>query len=100
MGLHRGQVQVTERTLEMSYHRLALAAVLLLNLSMSTVDLTRLGNGNLYYAAAVKSMLTGWSSFFFFRWIPVGSSALTNRPLPSGSKPRARRSLASTASAY
>ncbi|MCA1728166.1 MAG: glycosyltransferase family 39 protein [Actinobacteria bacterium] len=49
----------------LSWHKLALAAVLLLSAFLNLFRLTSLGYGNAYYAAAVKNMLTSWHNFFF-----------------------------------
>src|SRR5919199_3023355 len=48
-----------------SWHRLALAAILILSASLNLFRLTSEGYGNTYYAAAVKDMLTSWHNFFF-----------------------------------
>ncbi|MDX6382201.1 MAG: hypothetical protein QOI57_3225, partial [Rubrobacteraceae bacterium] len=48
-----------------SWHRLALAAVLILSAFLNLFRLTSLGYSNTYYAAAVKDMLTSWHNFFF-----------------------------------
>src|SRR6476469_10481932 len=53
------------RTLRWSWHNLGLVAVLLLAAALNLLFLSRNGYGNTYYAAAVKSMLTSWHSFFF-----------------------------------
>src|SRR5215210_5804201 len=47
------------------WHRLALAAILVLSTFLNLYDLTGEGYSNTYYAAAVKNMLTSWSNFFF-----------------------------------
>src|SRR3954470_700254 len=47
------------------WHRLALAAVLILSAFLNLFRLTSLGYRNTYYAAAVKDMLTSWHNFFF-----------------------------------
>jgi 4-amino-4-deoxy-L-arabinose transferase-like glycosyltransferase len=47
------------------WHRLALAAILVLSAFLNLYDLTGEGYSNTYYAAAVKNMLTSWSNFFF-----------------------------------
>ena len=51
---------ITTRT----WHRLALAGVLLLAVFLHFFRLEQEGYANLYYAAAVKSMLTSWHNFF------------------------------------
>src|SRR3954464_8267991 len=47
------------------WHRLALAAILVLSAFLNLYDLRGEGYSNTYYAAAVKNMLTSWSNFFF-----------------------------------
>src|SRR5918912_491013 len=48
-----------------SWHRLVLAAILVLSAFLNLYNLTGEGYGNPYYAAGVKTMLTSWSNFFF-----------------------------------
>ena len=48
-----------------SWHRLVLAAILVLSAFLNLYNLTGEGYGNPYYAAGVKNMLTSWSNFFF-----------------------------------
>jgi 4-amino-4-deoxy-L-arabinose transferase-like glycosyltransferase len=48
-----------------SWYRLALAVVLLLSAFLNLLWLPSEGYANIYYAATVKNMLTGWSNFFF-----------------------------------
>src|SRR5919202_3604657 len=47
------------------WHRFALAVVLILSAFLNLFRLTNEGYGILYYAAAVKNMLTSWHNFFF-----------------------------------
>jgi 4-amino-4-deoxy-L-arabinose transferase-like glycosyltransferase len=47
------------------WHRLVLAAILVLSAFLSFYNLAGEGYGNPYYAAGVKNMLTSWSNFFF-----------------------------------
>src|SRR2546423_10433870 len=67
--LTQKRASITEevRTLaeKASWHRLALAAVLILSAFLNLFRLTSLGYSNTYYAAAVKDMLTSWHNFFF-----------------------------------
>src|SRR5919199_1860777 len=49
----------------LSWHRLALAAVLGLSAFLNLAWLPGEGYANTYYAAAVKNMLTSWHNFFF-----------------------------------
>lgn len=47
------------------WHRLALAAILVLSAFLNLYGLTGEGYSNTYYSAAVKNMLTSWGNFFF-----------------------------------
>jgi 4-amino-4-deoxy-L-arabinose transferase-like glycosyltransferase len=47
------------------WHKLALAAILVLSAFLNLYNLTGEGYSNDYYSAAVKNMLTSWSNFFF-----------------------------------
>ena len=47
------------------WHRIALAAILVLSALLNLYNLTGEGYSNDYYSAAVKNMLTSWSNFFF-----------------------------------
>ncbi|HEX2186415.1 MAG TPA: glycosyltransferase family 39 protein, partial [Chloroflexota bacterium] len=49
----------------LSWHRLALAAVLLLSALLNLFWLPGEGYANTYYAATVKNMLASWHNFFF-----------------------------------
>jgi 4-amino-4-deoxy-L-arabinose transferase-like glycosyltransferase len=53
------------RALAPPWHRLALAAVLILSTLLNLLWLPSEGYANTYYAATVKNMLTSWSNFFF-----------------------------------
>jgi 4-amino-4-deoxy-L-arabinose transferase-like glycosyltransferase len=57
-----GTRALTTRT---PWHRLALAAILVLSAFLNLFRLTSEGYGNSYYAAGVKNMLTSWHNFFF-----------------------------------
>src|ERR671920_1420817 len=48
-----------------AWHRLVLAAILVLSAILNLYNLTGEGYGSPYYAAGVKNMLTSWSNFFF-----------------------------------
>jgi 4-amino-4-deoxy-L-arabinose transferase-like glycosyltransferase len=49
----------------LSWHGLALAAVLVLSAFLNLYNLTGQDYPNTYYAASVKNMLTSWHNFFF-----------------------------------
>lgn len=63
------------------WHLLTLGAVLLLAVFLHFFGLERVGYGNLYYAAAVKSMLTSWHNFFFVAFDPGGYVSVDKPPL-------------------
>lgn len=69
------------------WHRLALIAVLLLAVLLHFYRLGQEGGSpmesyaNLYYAAAVKSMLTGWDDFFFASFDSAGFVTVDKPPL-------------------
>lgn len=63
------------------WHLLALGGVLFLALCLHFFQLEQIGYGNLYYAAAVKSMLTSWHNFFFVSFDPGGYVSVDKPPL-------------------
>lgn len=60
---------------------IAIGAVLALALLLDIFRLGQSGYGNLYYAAAVKSMLGNWHNFFFVAFDPAGFLAVDKPPL-------------------
>lgn len=62
-------------------YTIALIAILLLASFLNLFRLGREGYGNLYYAAAVKSMLTSWHNFFFVSFDPAGFVSVDKPPL-------------------
>lgn len=64
-----------------AWHRLALSDILLLSAFMNFFRLAQEGFANLYYAAAVKSMLTSWHNFFFVSFDPGGFVTVDKPPL-------------------
>jgi 4-amino-4-deoxy-L-arabinose transferase-like glycosyltransferase/putative flippase GtrA len=62
-------------------HRLALVAILLLSIALNFWMLGQNGYGNLYYAAAVKSMASNWHAFFFASLDPAGFVSVDKPPL-------------------
>lgn len=63
------------------WYRAALAGLLVLAGSINVVALNRVGLSNLYYATAVKSMLTSWHNFFFVSLDPGGFVTIDKPPL-------------------
>ena len=61
--------------------RLLLAAVLLLGLALYLANIQTLGAGNIYYSAALKSMLQSGRDFFFLSAEPGGSVSVDKPPL-------------------
>jgi 4-amino-4-deoxy-L-arabinose transferase-like glycosyltransferase len=62
-------------------HRLALGLILLLAAFLNFYELQREGFANLYYAAAIRSMLESWHNFFFVSFDPGGFVTLDKPPL-------------------
>jgi 4-amino-4-deoxy-L-arabinose transferase-like glycosyltransferase len=61
--------------------RLCLLAILVLSGLLEFVKLTQNGYANVYYAAAVKSMLRSWHNFFFVSADPNGLITVDKPPL-------------------
>jgi 4-amino-4-deoxy-L-arabinose transferase-like glycosyltransferase len=62
-------------------HRLALGLVLIASAGLEFIGLTDEQYANTYYAAAVKSMLTSWHSFFFVSSDAGGFVSVDKPPL-------------------
>ncbi|MGD1994160.1 MAG: glycosyltransferase family 39 protein, partial [Anaerolineae bacterium] len=69
------------RTQTYTWQRLALIGVLLLATFLHVFRLRQEGFANLYYAAAVKSMLTSWHDFFFISFDSAGFVTVDKPPL-------------------
>lgn len=63
------------------WEKISLGAVVLLAAFFNFYQLTRNGLGNVYYAAAVKSMLTSWHNFFFVAFDPGGFVSVDKPPV-------------------
>src|SRR5438876_11589685 len=63
------------------WSRLALAGVMLVSIYMNFYQLGQNGFGNLYYAAAIRSMLDSWHNFFFVSFDPGGFVSIDKPPL-------------------
>jgi 4-amino-4-deoxy-L-arabinose transferase-like glycosyltransferase len=70
----------TQRIIPLWYI-LALSGILLLSLFLNFFQLGQNGYGNLYYAAAIKSMLMSWHNFFFVSFDPGGFISIDKPPL-------------------
>jgi len=64
-----------------TWHRFALVGILLLAVFLHFFRLEQEGYANLYYAAAVKSMLTSGHNFFFISFDPGGFVTVDKPPL-------------------
>ena len=65
----------------MQRSRLALALIFVLALFLRLFRVGLDGFSNLYYAATVQSMLTGWHNFFFASFDPAGFVSVDKPPL-------------------
>src|SRR5713226_6322607 len=63
------------------WRRLALAGVMLISIFMNFYQLGQNGFGNLYYAAAIRSMLDSWHNFFYVAFDPGGFVSIDKPPL-------------------
>src|SRR6266516_2663013 len=63
------------------WRRLSLVIVMLVSIFMNFYQLGQNGFGNLYYAAAIRSMLDNWHNFFFVAYDPGGFVSLDKPPL-------------------
>jgi 4-amino-4-deoxy-L-arabinose transferase-like glycosyltransferase len=63
------------------WHRLTIMAILSLSTFLNFFRLGQEGYANLYYAAAVKSMLASWHNFFFVSFDPGGFVSVDKPPL-------------------
>jgi len=60
---------------------IGLVLIILLGAFLRFYNLGAMGDGNLYYAATVKSMLTSWHNFFYASFEPGGSVSVDKPPL-------------------
>jgi 4-amino-4-deoxy-L-arabinose transferase-like glycosyltransferase len=60
---------------------IALGGIILLAATLRLTNLEAIGSGNLYYTAAVKSMLQSWHNFFYVAAEPGGSVTVDKPPL-------------------
>jgi 4-amino-4-deoxy-L-arabinose transferase-like glycosyltransferase len=63
------------------WHRLGIGGVLLISIFMNFFQLGQNGYANLYYAAAIRSMLDNWRNFFFVAFDPGGFVSIDKPPL-------------------
>jgi len=63
------------------WERLALGAVLVVAAILDFWRLDRVGYGNTYYAAAIRSMLQNWHNFFYNAFDPGGFVTIDKPPL-------------------
>jgi 4-amino-4-deoxy-L-arabinose transferase-like glycosyltransferase len=63
------------------WHWLALGGVIFISIFMNFYQLGQNGFANLYYAAAIRSMLVNWRNFFFVSFDPGGFVSIDKPPL-------------------
>ncbi|HEY4386447.1 MAG TPA: glycosyltransferase family 39 protein [Ktedonobacteraceae bacterium] len=63
------------------WHRIALGGIFVLSAFFTFYQVSLNGYGNLYYVAAVKSMLDSWHNFFFVSFDPGGFVTVDKPPL-------------------
>jgi len=63
------------------WHRIALGGIFVLSAFFTFYQVSLNGYGNLYYVAAVKSMLESWHNFFFVSFDPGGFVTVDKPPL-------------------
>jgi 4-amino-4-deoxy-L-arabinose transferase-like glycosyltransferase len=76
-----GRASVRRAVSYVPWQRLPLFGVLLLAALLNLFRLSEQGYGNIYYTAAVKSMLTGWHAFFFASFDAGGFVSVDKPPL-------------------
>ena len=72
---------ILTRSTTLPWHRVALIGILLLAVFLHFFRLRQEGYANLYYAAAVESMLDSWHDFFFNAFDPAGFVTVDKPPL-------------------
>ena len=72
---------VNKRVLGLPLTVILLSGIVLLAAFLRFYNLDALGDGNLYYTAAVESMLDSWHNFFFVSFEPGGSVTVDKPPL-------------------
>lgn len=75
------QISQTRATKMSLWHIVALSVIMALAIFLHFYNLHQEGYGNLYYAAAVKSMLLNWHNFFFVSFDPAGFVSVDKPPL-------------------
>lgn len=63
------------------WHIFALAAVVLLSFWLNFYAISKIGYGNAYYAAAIRSMTQSWHNFFYVSFDPAGLVSVDKPPL-------------------
>ena len=63
------------------WHLLALAGIVLLSFWLNFYEISKLGFGNAYYAAAIKSMTQSWHNFFYISFDPAGLVSVDKPPV-------------------
>jgi 4-amino-4-deoxy-L-arabinose transferase-like glycosyltransferase len=63
------------------WHLLTLALIVLLSFGLNFCAISKIGYGNAYYAAAIKSMTESFKNFFFVSFDPAGFVSVDKPPL-------------------
>ncbi len=63
------------------WHRIAQGVIILISAFLNMYKLNQEGYANAYYAAAVKSMLANWHTFFFVSFDPGGFVSIDKPPV-------------------
>ncbi|OIK07941.1 hypothetical protein BIV60_26885 [Bacillus sp. MUM 116] len=72
---------MSQARLKFKWQYLGLSAILLMSFILNFYKLGQEGDGNLYYSAAVKSMLVSWHNFFFNSFDPKGFITIDKPPV-------------------
>lgn len=63
------------------WHLFALGGIVLLSFGLNFYEISKIGYGNAYYAAAIKSMTQSWHNFFYVSFDPAGVVSVDKPPL-------------------
>ncbi len=78
---HTNPPEKASSTPLLAWHRIALGVILLISAFLNFFQLEKVGYGNGYYAAGVKSMILSWHNFFFVSFDPGGFVTIDKPPL-------------------
>lgn len=81
MAMVDGATATRSTMVAIPWQRIALGIIVVAAIAINFWQLTNIGYGNTYYAAAVRSMLTSWHAFFFNALDPNGFVTIDKPPL-------------------